>query len=128
MIFAMNKSPRRLDTYEEVDLLMKKEIFIKNIQAASKQIISDLVIKNITIVDVFQNSTFISDVAICGEYIVGIGEYTGKTEIDGTGCWWLRTNSIKCEFVIGSGTVFTSRNDVNLTDICVRPAMWISLE
>ena len=52
----------------------------------------------------------------------------GKTEIDGTGCWWLRTNSIKCEFVIGSGTVFTSRNDVNLTDICVRPAMWISLE
>ena len=67
MIFAMNKSPRRLDTYEEVDLLMKKEIFIKNIQAASKQLISDLVIKNITVVDVFQNSTFISDVAICGE-------------------------------------------------------------
>lgn len=64
---------------------MKKDVFIKNIQAASKQIISDLVIKNITIVDVFQNSTFISDVAICGEYIVGIGEYTGKTEIDGTG-------------------------------------------
>ena len=64
---------------------MKKEIFIKNIQAASKQLISDLVIKNITVVDVFQNSTFISDVAICGEYIVGIGEYTGKTEIDGTG-------------------------------------------
>ena len=29
MIFAMNKSPRKLDTYEEVDLLMKKEIFIK---------------------------------------------------------------------------------------------------
>ena len=85
MIFAMNKSPLKLDTYEEVDLLMKKEIFIKNIQAASKQLISDLVIKNITVVDVFQNSTFISDVAICGEYIVGIGEYTGKTEIDGTG-------------------------------------------
>lgn len=54
MIFAMNKSPRRLDTYEEVDLLMKKEIFIKNIQAASKQLISDLVIKNITVVDVFK--------------------------------------------------------------------------
>lgn len=49
----MNKSPRRLSTYKEVDLLMKKDIFIKNIQAASKQIISDLVIKNITIVDVF---------------------------------------------------------------------------
>ena len=78
MIFAMNKSPRRLDTYEEVDLLMKKEIFIKNIQAASKQLISDLVIKNITVVDVFQNSTFISDVAICNAYIVGIGEYKGK--------------------------------------------------
>ena len=64
---------------------MKKDVFIKNIQAASKQIISDLVIKNITIVDVFQNSTFISDVAICNGYIVGIGEYKGKTEIDGTG-------------------------------------------
>ena len=81
----MKKSPRRLSTYKEVDLLMKKDIFIKNIQAASKQIISDLVIKNITIVDVFQNSTFISDVAICNGYIVGIGEYKGKTEIDGTG-------------------------------------------
>ena len=64
---------------------MKKDVFIKNIQAAFKQIISDLVIKNITIVDVFQNSTFISDVAICNGYIVGIGEYKGKTEIDGTG-------------------------------------------
>ena len=64
MIFTMKKSPRRLSTYKEVDLLMKKDVFIKNIQAASKQIISDLVIKNITIVDVFQNSTFISDVAI----------------------------------------------------------------
>ena len=46
MIFAMNKSPRRLDTYEEVDLLMKKEIFIKNIKATSKQLISALVIKH----------------------------------------------------------------------------------
>ena len=64
MIFTMKKSPRRLSTYKEVDLLMKKDIFIKIIQAASKQIISDLVIKNITIVDDFQNSTFISHVAI----------------------------------------------------------------
>lgn len=59
------------------------------------------------------------------DYAVSHG---AETEIDGTGCWWLRTNSIKCEFVVESGTVFTSRNDVNLTDICVRPAMWISLE
>ena len=85
MIFTMKKRPRRLSTYKEVEIIKKKDVFIKNIQAASKQIISDLVIKNITIVDVFQNSTFISDVAICNGYIVGIGEYKGKTEIDGTG-------------------------------------------
>lgn len=59
------------------------------------------------------------------DYAVSHG---AETEIDGTGCWWLRTNSINCQFVVESGTVLTSRNDVNLTDICVRPAMWISLE
>lgn len=62
---------------------MNKEIYIKNIKASSKQIPCDLVIKNITIIDVFQNSTFISDVGIIDKYIVGIGEYSGIKEIDG---------------------------------------------
>ncbi len=64
---------------------MNKEIFIKSIKASTKEIPCDLVIKNINIVDVFQSSTFISDVAISNGYIVGIGSYNGNTEIDGTG-------------------------------------------
>lgn len=64
---------------------MNKNVLINNIKAASKTMACDLVIKNITVVDVFQNSTFISDIAILGNYIVGIGEYTGVNEIDGTG-------------------------------------------
>lgn len=64
---------------------MNKETYIKNIKASSKQIPCDLVIKNITVIDVFQNSTFVSDVAIHGKYIVGLGKYSGLNEIDGTG-------------------------------------------
>lgn len=64
---------------------MNKETYIKNIKASSKQIPCDLVIKNITVIDVFQNSTFVSDVAIDGKYIVGLGKYSGLNEIDGTG-------------------------------------------
>ena len=64
---------------------MNKETYIKNIKASSKQIPCDLVIKNITVIDVFQNSTFVSDVAIHGKYIVGLGKYSGLNEIDCTG-------------------------------------------
>lgn len=64
---------------------MDKKIYVENIKAASKQILSNLVIKNITVVDVFQNSTFVCDVAIHNGYIVGLGEYKGEKEIDGTG-------------------------------------------
>ena len=63
---------------------MNKENFIRSIKASTKEIPCDLVIKNITIVDVFQSSTFTSDVAILDGYVVGIGSYSGKTEIDGT--------------------------------------------
>lgn len=64
---------------------MNKQTYIENIKASSKQIPCDLVIKNITVVDVFQNSTFVSDVAIHGKYIVGLGKYSGLNEIDGSG-------------------------------------------
>lgn len=63
---------------------MKKEVYMQNIKASIKHIKCDLVIKNITIIDVFQNSSFVSDVAIHNGYIVGIGEYSGNTEIDGS--------------------------------------------
>ena len=62
---------------------MNKKTYIENIQASIKNIPCDLVIKNITIIDVFQNSSFVSDVAIHNGYIVGIGNYSGQNEIDG---------------------------------------------
>lgn len=64
---------------------MNKKIFIDNIKAANKEIPCDLVIKNISVVDVFQCSSFICDVAIKNGFIVGLGDYSGDTEIDGTG-------------------------------------------
>ena len=64
---------------------MNKKDFISQIKASSKAEICDLVIKNITIVDVFQNSSFIDNVAIKNGVIVGFGNYSGKIEIDCTG-------------------------------------------
>lgn len=43
---------------------------------------ADLVLKNGRVVNVFTNEIENADVAICGEYIAGIGKYEGKEEID----------------------------------------------
>ena len=64
---------------------MNKDLFVKAIEASAKRRPCDLVIKNVNVVDVFQCSTFISDVGISNGYIIGLGEYSGTTEIDGTG-------------------------------------------
>lgn len=64
---------------------MNKDLFVKAIEASAKRRPCDLVIKNVNVVDVFQCSTFISDVGISNGYIVGLGKYSGTTEIDGTG-------------------------------------------
>ncbi len=64
---------------------MNKKIFMDNIKAANKEIPCDLVVKNISVVDVFQCSSFICDVAIKNGFIVGLGDYSGDIEIDGTG-------------------------------------------
>lgn len=64
---------------------MNKNILIDNIKAANKDILCDLVIKNISVIDVFQCTSFICDVAIKNGFIVGLGEYSGEVEIDGTG-------------------------------------------
>lgn len=44
----------------------------------------DLVIKNAHVVDVFNGKLLRGDVAVKGGRIVGVGEYAGVTEIDGT--------------------------------------------
>ena len=64
---------------------MNKNDFISQIKASSKAEVCDLVINNITVIDVFQNSSFIDNVAIKNGVIVGFGDYKGIIEIDGSG-------------------------------------------
>ncbi|HAX71942.1 MAG TPA: adenine deaminase [Firmicutes bacterium] len=63
---------------------MNKENFIEQIKASTKEIPCDLVIKNITIIDVFQTDSYIGDIGIKNGYIVGIGDYDGLEVVDGT--------------------------------------------
>jgi adenine deaminase len=62
--------------------MLKNRIF-----SATKQVKSDLVIANITIVDVFSQDTYIADVAISDGVFTGTGDYKGhgKIELDGSG-------------------------------------------
>lgn len=64
---------------------MTKQSFIEQIKASNKSIKCDLVIKNISIIDVFNKNTFIDSIGIKNGYIVGIGNYDGNLVFDGTG-------------------------------------------
>lgn len=64
---------------------MNKNMLINQIKASTKAIKCDLVIKNITIIDVFNKDKFIDTIGIKDGYIVGIGEYEGNEVLDGTG-------------------------------------------
>lgn len=71
--------------FHEVRQMKEKLMELKmRIKCASNQQKASFVIKNITVIDVFQNDRFIADVAIEGGYIIGIGSYEGIDEIDGT--------------------------------------------
>jgi adenine deaminase len=59
----------------------------KIIDVANKRIVADLVIKNGKIIDVYQSKIIEGNIAIFGKYIVGIGDYKGKTEIDVCGAY-----------------------------------------
>ena len=56
----------------------------KNIDAAMGRIKSDLVLKNANFINVFSESIDRGDIAIVEGTIIGIGEYSGETEIDCT--------------------------------------------
>jgi adenine deaminase len=58
-----------------------------NIRSAVKELQADLVIANISVVDVFSQDVFVADVAVKDGFFTGIGEYRGygKEEIDGSG-------------------------------------------
>ena len=64
---------------------MNKTIFIDQLKASSKIIDCDLVIKDITIIDVFNKDRFINNIGIKNGYIVGIGNYNAPEIIDGKG-------------------------------------------
>jgi len=65
----------------ENELKKKHEI----IAAASGREPADLVLKNATYVNVFTNELCHDDIAVTQGVIVGLGKYTGKTELDMTG-------------------------------------------
>ena len=56
----------------------------KNVDGAMGRIKADLVLKNANFINVFTESIDRGDIAIVGDTIVGIGEYTGEEEIDCT--------------------------------------------
>ena len=71
--------------FHEVRQMKEKLMELKmRIKCASNQQKASFVIKNITVIDVFQNDRFMADVAIEAGYIIGIGSYEGIDEIDGT--------------------------------------------
>ncbi|MCQ2399472.1 MAG: amidohydrolase family protein, partial [Clostridia bacterium] len=57
----------------------------KYINSASKRTPADLVLKNATFVNVFSGKIEKGDIAITDDKIVGVGEYSGKTEMDVSG-------------------------------------------
>jgi len=62
--------------------MLSNEKIKEMILAARGDIVPDLVLKNARIVNVFTNEIEPGDVAVKDGYIVGIGEYEGKEEID----------------------------------------------
>lgn len=63
--------------------VLKKEQ--KIIDTSASRVKAELVFKNASYLNVFTNSFVKADVAICCGTIVGVGEYSGETEIDCTG-------------------------------------------
>ena len=66
---------------------LEKEVKAKKriISAAAGRMAADLVLKNATYVNVFSNELCVADIAVTDGVIVGVGEYSGITEVDMTG-------------------------------------------
>ncbi|NOW92713.1 adenine deaminase [Clostridium beijerinckii] len=63
---------------------MNKDTLINHIKASNRSVKCDLVIKNVTIIDVFNKNRFVDTIGIKDGYIVGIGDYDGYEIVDGT--------------------------------------------
>ncbi len=64
---------------------MTKQEVQNLIEVATGRKPGDFVIKNVQVVDVYQGKLTTGDVAICGGYIAGVGDYAAPVEVDGTG-------------------------------------------
>src|SRR5471030_1136044 len=71
-------------TLQKEELILNKQTLINHIKASSKSIKCDLVIKNVTIIDVFNKDRFLDSVGIKDGYIVGIGDYDAHEVVDGS--------------------------------------------
>lgn len=67
------------------EFVLYKQTLVNHIKAAGKSIKCDLVVRNVTVIDVFNKDRFVDSVGIKEGYIVGIGDYEGEKVIDGTG-------------------------------------------
>ncbi|MDD4323596.1 MAG: adenine deaminase [Eubacteriales bacterium] len=61
---------------------MKKEQLKKIIDVAMGRVPADLVLKNASVIDIFNDGIIKADIAISDEWIAGIGSYEGEKEID----------------------------------------------
>ena len=61
---------------------MKSDGLKRQIAAGRGEISADFVLKNARIINVFTNEIEKGDVAICDGFIVGVGTYSGKNEVD----------------------------------------------
>ena len=61
---------------------MKMETLKRQILTAKGDVRAELVLKNARVINVFTNEIEQADVAICQGIILGVGHYTGETELD----------------------------------------------
>ena len=59
-----------------------KTVTDEMMRAAQGQVPAQLVLKNARVLNVFSGEILPGDVAICGDTIVGVGQYTGQKEVD----------------------------------------------
>ena len=61
---------------------MQPDVLKNRIAAGRGDVCADLVLKNARVINVFTNEIETTDIAISGNYIVGVGEYRGRKEVD----------------------------------------------
>ena len=88
---------------------MQPDVLKNRIAAGRGYVCADLVLKNARVINVFTNEIETADIAISGNYIVGVGEYQGRKEVDLRGsyvCPGLIDGHIHIESSMLCGTAF----------------------